>query len=116
MVGPLEGPRGRKSISTTRVIAKLRHRPRKASPKKGVAQERASQGGFGPRQFRTVTKKGGFKAISSSAHRGKNLTREVPTSPLGNPGIDTTRERATTREEPYAWYKSKVDAPPRVSA
>ena len=63
---------------TARVIASLRHRlskastkrgvaqewrrPRKASPSKGTArlkhcQAQTSQGGFGPRQFRTVARR-----------------------------------------------------------
>ena len=56
--------------------------------------------------------KGGFKA-SVLALVGSNLTREVPTPPLGNPGTDTTHERATPRGEPRALYERKVDTLPR---
>ena len=44
---------------------------------------------------------------------GSNLTREVPTPPLGNPGTDTTHEGATPRGEPRARYERKVDTLPR---
>ena len=37
--------------------------------------------------------KGGFKA-TVLVPVGSNLTREVPTPPLGNPGTDTTHEGA----------------------
>jgi len=33
--------------------------------------------------------------------------------PLGNPGTDTTHERATPRGEPRAWYKRKVNTLPQ---
>ena len=56
--------------------------------------------------------KGGFKAIVL-VPVGSNLTREVPTQPLGNPGTDTTHEGATPRGEPRARYKRKVDILPR---
>ena len=49
----------------------------------------------------------------SSGTVGGNLTREVPTPLLGDPGTDTTHERVMAREEPHAWYESKVDAPPQ---
>jgi len=42
--------------------------------------------------------KGGFKAIVLVLVGG-NLTHEVPTPPLGDPGTDTTHERATPRGE-----------------
>jgi len=32
--------------------------------------------------------------------------------PLGDPGADTTHERATPRGEPRAWYERKVDTLP----
>ena len=59
MVGPLEG-----SKEGSQQIDHLRHRQVKASPVGGVArlrhrQAKTSQGGFGPRQFRTVTEEGG---------------------------------------------------------
>jgi len=44
---------------------------------------------------------------------GGNLTREVPTPPLGDPGTNRTHERATPRGEPHAWYERKVDTLPR---
>jgi len=44
---------------------------------------------------------------------GGNLTREVPTPPLGNPEKDTTHKEATPRGEPRAWYERKVDTLPR---
>jgi len=56
--------------------------------------------------------KGGFKA-TVPVLVGSNLTREVPTPPLGNPGTDTTHEGATSRGEPRAWYERKVDTLPR---
>jgi len=28
---------------------------------------------------------------------------------MGDPGADTTHERATPRGEPHAWYERKVD-------
>ena len=56
--------------------------------------------------------KGGFKA-TILVLVGSNLTREVPTPPLGNPRTDTTHERATPKGEPRAWYERKVDTLPR---
>ena len=56
--------------------------------------------------------KGGFKA-TVLVPVGSNLTREVPTPPLGNPGTDTTHEGATLRGDPRAWYERKVDTLPR---
>jgi len=44
---------------------------------------------------------------------GGNLAREVPTPPLGDHGTDTTREGATPRGEPRAWYEGRVDTLPR---
>jgi len=43
---------------------------------------------------------------------GDTLTREASTPPLGDPGTDTTHERAITRGEPRAWYGRKEDTPP----
>jgi len=51
---------------------------------------------------------GDFEVISL-APEGDILTREVPMPSLGDPGTDTTHERAITREEPRAWYEGKVD-------
>jgi len=56
--------------------------------------------------------KGNFKA-SVLVLVGSNLTREVPTPPLGNPGTDTTHERATPKGEPRAWYERKAYTLPR---
>jgi len=43
---------------------------------------------------------------------GSNLTCEVPMPLLGDPGADTTHERAMPRGEPRAWYEKRVDTPP----
>ena len=56
--------------------------------------------------------KGGFKA-TVLVPVGSYPTREVPTQPLENPGTDTTREGATPRGGPRAWYERKVDTLPR---
>ena len=58
--------------------------------------------------------KGGFKA-TVLVPVGSNLTREVPTPPLGNLGTDTTHEGATPRGEPRARYERKVDPLPKVN-
>jgi len=56
--------------------------------------------------------KGGFKA-AVVVPVGSNLTREVSTPPLGNPGADTTHEEGHAQGEPRAWYERKVDTLPR---
>ena len=91
-----------------RGVAQKRHRPREASPSKDIAREASS---LGHTEQKEGEEKCGFEAISL-APEGDILTREVPLPPLGDPGTDTTHERAITRGEPRAWYEGKVDPPP----